>query len=209
MSKIINLRQRQAELGRGVVIDAAAELFAVRGYTKTTVQNIADAAGVSVATVFRHFRSKIGVYSAIARRDLEEVFEDMTAVVEDPPDDVGEAMTLLLLAGLSLFGKPVSQIRAGSRFWLLVPTGHVEVDRIVLWSEAEVRRLVAELLGKFRDSGQVPKNLDIGHMTEILFQVFNSHFIEWNLDHSLGLAQVEDNMWQRIPLIFKSWKCAN
>lgn len=207
MTKVVNLRQRQAELGRCVVIDAAAELFARRGYSKTTVQNIADAAGVGVATVFRHFRSKIGVYSAIARRDLEEVFEDMTRVVEDPPDDIAEAMTLLLLAGLSLLGKPVSQIRARSRFWLLVPTGHVEVDKIVLWSEAEVRRLVARLLHKFRDSGQVPKELDIGHMTEILFQVFNSHFIEWNLDHSLGLEKVEDNMWQRIPLIFQSWKC--
>lgn len=207
MTKVVNLRQRQAELGRGVVLDAAAELFAQRGYAKTTVQNIADAAGVGIATVFRHFRSKIGIYSAIARRDLEQVFEDMTRVVEEPPDNIAEAMTLLLLAGLSLLGKPVSQIRAGSRFWLLVPTGQAEVDKIVLWSEAKVRRLVAELLGKFRDAGQVPKELDIGHMTEILFQVFNSHFIEWNLDHSLGLEEVEDKMWQRIPLIFECWKC--
>ncbi len=45
------LRQQQAEATRQRVVAAAAELFAVSGYARTTVAKIAAAAGVSAETV--------------------------------------------------------------------------------------------------------------------------------------------------------------
>ena len=207
MTQVVNLRERQTQLSRDAILDAAVALFTRDGYAKSTVQNIADAAGVGVATIFRHFHSKIGVYTAIARRDTHETFAEMTEIVEDPPGDPADAILALMLAGLSLTEKPVLKIRGQPRFWLLLPTGHSEVDKLVNWAEAEVRRLVSDLLVHFVGKGQVPSENDIGHMTEILFQVFNSHYIEWNLDLSLGLDEVEDNLRQRVPLIFKAWRC--
>src|SRR4051812_23158618 len=45
------LRQQQAQLTRSRVLTAAAELFAERGYARTTLAKIAEAAGVSPETV--------------------------------------------------------------------------------------------------------------------------------------------------------------
>lgn len=45
------LRQQQAEATRSRILNAAAELFAADGYTRTTVAKIAAAAGVSAETV--------------------------------------------------------------------------------------------------------------------------------------------------------------
>lgn len=45
------LRQQQAEATRSRILDAAAELFAADGYTRTTLARIAATAGVSAETV--------------------------------------------------------------------------------------------------------------------------------------------------------------
>jgi AcrR family transcriptional regulator len=52
------LRQRKKELVRTTIQKVALRLFSERGYEETTVEQIADAAGVSPASVYRYYRSK-------------------------------------------------------------------------------------------------------------------------------------------------------
>ena len=61
---------------RRAIIDAAARLFADRGYVATSFDAIADAAGVGRATVFAHFPTKAG---------LLKTAYDVTLVGDDEP----------------------------------------------------------------------------------------------------------------------------
>jgi AcrR family transcriptional regulator len=58
-------RRSQVRATRGEVVKAAHALFVARGYTATTVDAIADAAGVPPATVYRHFGGKRGILTAV------------------------------------------------------------------------------------------------------------------------------------------------
>lgn len=58
-------RQAQVRATRAEVVSAAHELFVARGYTATTVEAIADAAGIPQATVYRHFGGKRGILTAV------------------------------------------------------------------------------------------------------------------------------------------------
>jgi AcrR family transcriptional regulator len=60
-------RRRGAETRRRVE-EAAARLFASRGYTATSVQAIADAAGVHVQTIYLAYGTKAAVLAACAAR---------------------------------------------------------------------------------------------------------------------------------------------
>ncbi len=51
-------RKEQAESTRAAILDAAGRLFSERGYTGTTVEAIAEAAGVAAVTVYAAFGSK-------------------------------------------------------------------------------------------------------------------------------------------------------
>lgn len=69
-------RRRDAEATRNRLVEAAAELFAERGYDRTTVRAIADRAGVNQALLFRYFGSKTALFGEVVamngRRQLEE-----------------------------------------------------------------------------------------------------------------------------------------
>jgi AcrR family transcriptional regulator len=53
-----NLRERRAQLTRDEILGAARRLFAERGYARTSVRDIAQAAGVSAQTVYDSVGSK-------------------------------------------------------------------------------------------------------------------------------------------------------
>jgi AcrR family transcriptional regulator len=59
------LRQRQAQVTHNLIVEAAQALFLENGYTGTTIEAIADEAGVAVSTVYAVFGSKRGILRAI------------------------------------------------------------------------------------------------------------------------------------------------
>lgn len=63
-------------------IDSAAiRLFAEKGYAATGVQDIADAAGISIGLLYRHYKTKDELFATLARtaaegmRTIAELFE--------------------------------------------------------------------------------------------------------------------------------------
>jgi AcrR family transcriptional regulator len=57
-------RSERAEATRRRVVEAANRLFVDRGYRATTIESIADAADVSVETVYKRFGNKAGLLKA-------------------------------------------------------------------------------------------------------------------------------------------------
>ena len=59
------MRERQAELSRSEILLAARRLFAERGFARTSVRDIAKAAGVSTQTVYNSIGSKQAVVARL------------------------------------------------------------------------------------------------------------------------------------------------
>src|SRR3954467_3006497 len=60
-----SVRDEQAARTRARILDAAAELFVERGYARTTMKDVADAAGVARAPVHAGFGSKARMLPAL------------------------------------------------------------------------------------------------------------------------------------------------
>jgi AcrR family transcriptional regulator len=65
------------------ICSAALTLFANQGYDATTTLEIAKAAGVSEALIFRHFGSKLGLLQALLDQGVQHVKSSM-AVLQSP-----------------------------------------------------------------------------------------------------------------------------
>lgn len=58
----------RAELTREAVLRAAAELFAERGFQRTTIRDIAVSAEVSVGAVYQYFRDRTEILTVLVQR---------------------------------------------------------------------------------------------------------------------------------------------
>ena len=58
---------------------AATELFANRGYRATTTRDIAEAAGITERTLYRHFPTKAALFRAAVVEPVEAFVEDFSA----------------------------------------------------------------------------------------------------------------------------------
>jgi TetR/AcrR family transcriptional regulator len=70
------------------IVRAAGRLFAQHGYAGTSVAEVADAAGVSKATVFHHFRSKRALYDALIGEAIVGFREQLVPLLD--PDEEPE-----------------------------------------------------------------------------------------------------------------------
>jgi len=64
-------RREDARRTRVAVLDTAQRLFLTDGYSETTIASIAQAADVSVETIYKTFGGKRGLVKAIWDRGLE------------------------------------------------------------------------------------------------------------------------------------------
>jgi AcrR family transcriptional regulator len=69
----ISARRLTAEQRRQQLVDVALELFARRGYRATTMDDIADAAGVTKPLVYQHFSSKRALYLELVNSIAQEL----------------------------------------------------------------------------------------------------------------------------------------
>ena len=78
------LRERKKAATRKAIHDGAIRLFGERGYAGTTIDQIADAADVSRATVFHHFPTK----ESIVFGDAPQATAALAALLADAPEVV-------------------------------------------------------------------------------------------------------------------------
>jgi AcrR family transcriptional regulator len=75
-------RERRAAARRAQILDAAARVFAEKGFARATTREVADAADVSEGTIYNYFDSKedllIGIMTQVAESQLLHSLFDIT-----------------------------------------------------------------------------------------------------------------------------------
>lgn len=77
-----------------LILDAAAELMAERGFHDVGMAEIGAAAGVSGSAIYRHFEGKSAVLVALFDRVIDDLAREAEAVVTSdlPPDEALQAL---------------------------------------------------------------------------------------------------------------------
>lgn len=79
MTETVGRRERKKALTRKALADSALRLFLEHGYDKVGVRDVAEAADVSVTTLFKHFPSK----EALIFDEDEDIEASLVAAVRD------------------------------------------------------------------------------------------------------------------------------
>lgn len=74
-------RERRLEHTRGLLLDAAQEVFAEKGFTAATLDDIAYAAGYTKGAIYKHFSTKEELFLAVNDRYWQRYFDTFAEVL--------------------------------------------------------------------------------------------------------------------------------
>lgn len=77
-----NVRQLPRSERRESILGGAGRAFTAAGFAATSMEAIAEEAGVSKLLLYRHFDSKAELYRSVLERVLERIQEEFTAAME-------------------------------------------------------------------------------------------------------------------------------
>ncbi len=88
--KRLTSAQRRAQL-----VEVGRVVFAERGYQGTSVEEIADRAGISKPILYGHFGGKEGLYAVVVDREIDRIVSTITdAISSGTPRERVEAASL-------------------------------------------------------------------------------------------------------------------
>lgn len=106
---------------RGRVLRAAAYLFHIQGYSRTTVREIAQVVGIQSGSLFHHFKSKEDILCAVMTEAIIYNLAQMQRAV-DQADSTYEQLKGLIIAELqSINGDTGAAMAVLVHEWTLLP----------------------------------------------------------------------------------------
>lgn len=85
------------EARRRQILSAARRCFSRNGFHATSMQDVIDEAGLSVGAVYRYFKSKDEIRTAVAEETVGTMLDEIGAIAtHEPPLPVVDAMTRLV-----------------------------------------------------------------------------------------------------------------
>jgi AcrR family transcriptional regulator len=182
--------EERTETSKKQIIDAAIDVIAQRGLGKSTLQNIAERAGVSSALVVFHFKSKDNLMKAVLGH-LTTVYEAGWEQSLQPAEDrAAKRLMRLISYDLEFPGKHPKYLAAWYAFWgeamgglLYRGFGRASDDQCLI----DIRQAIEEILPE----GQY-EAIDCRCVAETIYVMTFGH---WHVAHNeaerydVGLAR--------------------
>lgn len=138
-------RERRLEHTRSLLLDAAEDVFAEKGFTTATLDDIAYAAGYTKGAIYKHFATKEDLFLAVSDRYWRRYFDNFAEVMTTARrigarelDEIAERWCQLSR------DRGVEQAALGHEFALYLLRNPEARERV-----AAKRSAVVEQLGKF------------------------------------------------------------
>jgi AcrR family transcriptional regulator len=189
-------RQAQARRTRRAILDAATQLFVERGYAATTMNAIAQAAGVALDTVYAAVGPKPVLFRLLVETAISGTQAPVPALEPDPARK------------LTLYAQAIRRIhqRLAPLVQVLQQAAAEDTELRALWQEIAERRAanMGLLAGELAATGALRPGLSVAEAADVLWSMNSPEFYlllvgqrGWDPDR---YQQWLADAWQRLLL---------
>lgn len=155
------VRETKKKETRQAIIQAAITLFSEKGFEKTSIEELAKAAGIGKGTIYGYFQTKSDILHAFCEDELELLHQALTGNA-DKGIPIVQQMVRIYMAE---FFK-ITENREFARLFMQQMTFPRDVDlKRHLEHENNYFGLLFPLLEKAQERGELRRELDLLHIT--------------------------------------------
>lgn len=195
------LREKQKADREKRILKAAVTKFRSHGYRSVRIEDLAEAAEVSVGTVYNYYGTKGDILIATVAMEVEEVLASGAGIVAAPPPGVHAALCALIFSYYDHSLEYLSKEMWRSAMALSIeaastPNGrrYTELDG---WLSAQVTEMIVALQAR----GDVRAEVDAVALGQVVFNNLNQMFIEFIKSNEATLPELRDNLARQMQPI--------
>ncbi|REK69541.1 TetR/AcrR family transcriptional regulator [Paenibacillus paeoniae] len=186
----MNKKKAQSEETKARIIEAANNVFSQRGYHAASIEDIANATGVSKANIYYHFKSKEGLFLTLLDQ-YEAEWKALWAEQLKRYASTTELLNGMIDVGLKRgFHHPLT--RAAREFLEEAWGKSVEGCRQIAIKINENRAFYQSLIQQGIDSGEFKSvnTSDLGRILEAMFRGLGESSRDLSLEEAIRLYRV-------------------
>ena len=194
------LRERKKQQTRDAIVAEAGRLFGEQGFQATTMEEIAQAAGVSAGTLYNYFGTKNTVLLAHIESRVADMTETGTALLATPPPDVVSAVQALTRLYLDSF---VSLERELLREVMAASFGSTSelLPELMRLDELLLHQLET-LLVHFAEAGDLQAGVDVAEAAIALYSLFATQLIMYVSVEAMTATALRRAVASQIEIVF-------
>jgi AcrR family transcriptional regulator len=178
------LKQERAIRTRALILDAAAESFAGKGYPDTTILDVAQLTGATKGAVYFHFANKNALAVAVTEEFYARLQHAAREVLECHERPLSAVAALLVRTG-ELF-RDDRVIQAGAR--LQIEQSLIDADLPAPFVDFTER--VTELLRQAVKAGELPEGSEPDALGRVLVSAFfGAQHMSWVLNGRADMSE--------------------
>jgi len=189
---VLSRKERDNQLRRSDILKAAEHLFALKGYHKATIRDIAREAQYATGTVYLHFKDKNALYLALLEEKLKSMFLSIKEKIGQAKD-ARRKLEIFVQEGLAFFEKNQDF------FCIFISEGNELLsERRILKSPTglQMQEYTTSLLKEAQKQGVVSRDFDAGQIAEVFTSIIKTIIQRWleekkeNNDNLIDLSGV-------------------
>ena len=184
------------EVRRRQIVDTAIRTIASRGFANTTLNDIAEEAGVSTGVITYHFRNK----DDLIEESIKKLFQapnDFVISRVNEQQSFGDKLRAYIDATIRFMednrDHSVALIYSFSSI-----SSQEERQRIIARHHAKIRKFLAKILQGGQDAGEFGK-FDPGILAQVIFGALEGLVTQWVLDP--GAMDLEKSSRQLVQMV--------
>jgi AcrR family transcriptional regulator len=159
-------RERDAEVSRNAILDAAEEIFAENGFDGARIDAIAAASGYNKSLIFHYFDDKLGLYTAVLKRidqqgnELQTIMLTSLLTDESVTSDAGKFRTFVQIVIRWIFDYMVENPRVLRMLVWEAAEGWKTIKKIASQFNTDDVEMFRQLLSKAQEAGLIRPGTD-------------------------------------------------
>ena len=145
------------------ILDAAQTCFVRSGFHRTTMQDVANEAGMSAGNLYRYFRSKEAIVAGLAERDRAELGGDFAVVAQH----IDFLVAFEAMGRKHLIEEPRERSVLAMEIWSEA-TRNPHVASVCSAIEAECRGFMQLMFAQAQERGEIAADVDVGMAARLM-----------------------------------------
>jgi AcrR family transcriptional regulator len=169
------IREQKKRKTRSAIMEAAVHLFSENGFERTSIQQLAQAAGIGKGTIYSYFQTKTEIFHAFCEDELDFIRSELLTKT-DPESPLIEQLMVLYMGEFSLisrnkeFGRLMMQ-----QMVFPVETEHVKTRDI----DDRWLALIFSIYKRAQERNELRRDIDLLYIAGHFYGLYIMAFSAW------------------------------